>query len=211
MTALPARYYFDFISPFSYLAWRQLPRYHGRLAIEPVPVLLAAVLDRIGQKGPAEIAAKRVFTYRFVLWQAERAGIALRFPPTHPFNPLPALRLAVAADNRPEAIDAIFEHLWLEGRAGDTPEALAPLAARLGIADVAGAIGDPRVKSAVRDNTEAALAAGAFGVPTLAIGGELFWGNDALPMLDDWLADPARFARGEYGRLGAMKASASRA
>ena len=91
-----ATWYFDFISPFAYLQWRRL-RDERRLALEPVPILFAAVLDHVGQKGPAEIPGKRTFTYRFVHWQARRAGVPLRFPPAHPFNPMAALRLCSGA------------------------------------------------------------------------------------------------------------------
>lgn len=211
MTALiDARWYFDVISPFAFLQWRQLARLRARVAITPVPILFAAVLNQHGQKGPAEIAGKREFTYRFVQWQAERAGITLRFPPGHPFNPLHALRLCVAAGATTAAIDAIFDHLWIDGRAGDSPEALAPVAARLGIVDVAAATAVPEVKDTLKRNTQEALTRGVFGVPTLAIGEELFWGNDATDMILDWLADPGRFATGQYARLRHLPSSAER-
>ncbi|MCE3003753.1 MAG: 2-hydroxychromene-2-carboxylate isomerase [Xanthomonadaceae bacterium] len=206
-----ADWYFDFISPFSWLQWRRLDALRDRLAIRPVPVVLGAMLARFENKGPAEIPAKRAFTYRFVHWQARRAAVALRFPPTHPFNPLPALRLAVALDARAEAIDAIFRAIWERGEAMDTPQALAPLAADFGITDVAAAIGAPAVKERLRADTEAAIAAGVFGVPTLAIDGLQFWGNDATPMLEDWLADPTLFEGPEFARLATLPASVSRA
>jgi hypothetical protein len=57
------------------------------------------------------------------------------------------------------------------------------------------------VKNRLRVNTESALAAGVFGVPTLRIGDELFWGNDATPMIEEWLAEPKRFERTEYTRI----------
>ncbi len=55
-------------------------------------MLFAGILGAHGQKGPAEIPAKRAFTYRFVLWQAKRLGIPLKLPHEHPFNPLPLLQ-----------------------------------------------------------------------------------------------------------------------
>ena len=87
-------WYFDFISPFAYLQWMVLRRDHADLDINPKPLLFAGLLKHWGQLGPAELPGKRVHTYRLVLWQARQMGIALRFPPAHPFNPLPALRLA---------------------------------------------------------------------------------------------------------------------
>lgn len=211
MTLRAADWSFDFLSPFAWLHWNRLASLRDRLAIRPVPVVLGAMLSQTGNKGPAEIPAKREFTYRFVHWQAKRAGVPLRFPPTHPFNPLHALRLAVALDARDAVVDAIFRAIWVEGLAMDTPAALAPIARHFGIDDVARAIAAPAVKERLRANTDAALAAGVFGVPTLTVDGRHFWGNDATPMLEDWLADPACFDGPEYARLADLPASAARA
>ncbi|UXI69137.1 2-hydroxychromene-2-carboxylate isomerase [Tahibacter amnicola] len=200
---MQASWYFDFISPF---AWLQLPKVvalRERVAIEPVPILFAAVLDRLGQLGPAEIPAKRRFTYRFVQWLAAQEGTLLRFPPAHPFNPLPALRLCVAAGGDWPAVEAIFRHIWQEGRDTDAAS-LQTVAGSLGVTDIAQALAAPAVKEAVRDNTERALAAGVFGVPTLLIGDEAFWGNDATAMAADYLARPETFATPEYARIDAL-------
>ena len=99
-------WYFDFVSPFSYLQCERLQPH--AVSIRPHPVLFAAILDANGQKGPAEIDAKRVFTYRFVVWQAKALGIPLRFPHAHPFSPIPLLRLAIACDCTLDAITRIF-------------------------------------------------------------------------------------------------------
>ena len=129
-TDVPLRWYFDFISPFAYLQWPKVRALLDTHAIVPVPILFGAVLDAVGQKGPAEIPRKREFTYRHVAWQARQQGIALRFPPAHPFNPLAALRLCIAAGSTPEAITAIYDWIWAQGKAGDSVDALAPVAAR---------------------------------------------------------------------------------
>ncbi|PZQ12266.1 MAG: 2-hydroxychromene-2-carboxylate isomerase [Rhodanobacter denitrificans] len=201
---MSSHWYFDFVSPFAYLQLPSILALRERLAVTPVPILFGAVLRHHGQLGPAEIPGKRDFTYRMVQWQAERAGRTLRFPPTHPFNPVAALRLCISAGADWTSIVTIFDHLWCDGRAGDDAAALAEPAARLGIADVAAAIGTDAVKAALRANTEAAIGAGVFGVPTLAVGEQRFWGNDATPMLLDWLDDPQRFEHGEYARLSAL-------
>jgi 2-hydroxychromene-2-carboxylate isomerase len=199
-----ADWYFDFISPFAYLQLRTIHALRTRIEITPVPIVFGAVLKHHGQLGPAEIAGKRELTYRFVQWTAEREGIALRFPPAHPFNPIAALRLAIAAGTTWRAIDAIFDHIWRDGRAGDDVDSLADVARLLGIVDVAAAVSREDIKDTLRANTEHALAAGVFGVPTLCIGAERFWGNDASAMIEDWLADPGRFASGEYRRIAAL-------
>lgn len=202
MTDAPNRWYFDFISPFAYLQWPKVRALMAEHAIVPVPILLAAVLDTRGQKGPAEIPSKRAFTYRHVLWQARQAGVPLRFPPKHPFNPLPALRLCIAAGNRPEAIDAIFQWIWAEGHAGDTAEALEPVRQALGLpADAADA---PEVKAALRTSTEVALTDEVFGVPTLVLGNSLFWGNDAHEFAVAALRDPALFEEAEMRRVAEL-------
>ena len=181
--------YFDFISPFAYLQWRRLRRDHPEVALNPKPLLFAAILNHVGQLGPAEIPQKRRHTYRIVLWQARAAGIPLHFPPAHPFNPLPALRLCLAAPDRMQAIDAIFAHIWEHGRLADSVEALADVAASLGIDDPA-AIARDEVKRELLANGEEAMALGVFGVPTLRVGDELFWGNDATELALAFARDP---------------------
>lgn len=204
------RWYFDFISPFAYLQWPKVRDLAARHPVDFRPVLFAGVLDHIGQKGPAEIPAKRVFTYRHVLWRARQRGLPMRFPPAHPFNPLAALRLCIALDSRPEAIGAIFDWIWAQGRAGDSAEALAPLALELGMADSAAAIAAPTVKARLKENFDAARAAQVFGVPTLAIDGELFWGDDAFDFALARLDDPALLDDAEMRRVSTLPVGASR-
>jgi 2-hydroxychromene-2-carboxylate isomerase len=205
-----AHWYFDFISPFSYLQLRKVREWNERLRITPVPIAFGAVLKAIGQLGPAEIPGKREFTYRLVQWQAEHAGVALRFPPVHPFNPLTALRLCIAAGSTWDAIQSIFDHIWRDGRAAVSAIDLADTGRTLGIADVDSATSPTGVKTQLRTNTEAAITAGVFGVPTLRIDGELFWGNDATPMIEDWLSDPRRFDNAEYLRIANLPVGVER-
>ncbi len=201
-------WYFDFISPFAYLHWQKVKRLMQERPVEPVPILFAAILNAHGQKGPAEIPGKREFTYRHVLWQARREGIPLRVPPAHPFNPIPALRLCIAAGTTPEAIDAIYDWIWAQGRAGDSAEALRPVLDRLGVTPEA--LAEEGVKRALRANTDAALAAGVFGVPTLAIGEALFWGNDVHDFALQVLTDPALLEDPEMRRIDSLPVGISR-
>ncbi|WP_394539430.1 2-hydroxychromene-2-carboxylate isomerase [Lysobacter enzymogenes] len=199
MSAPALRWYFDFISPFAYLQWQRVHTLAHERPVALVPVAFGALLAAHSHKGPAEIPGKREFTYRHVLWQARRAGVPLRFPPAHPFNPLASLRLSVAAGNTPEAVEAIFDWIWGQGQAGDSVEALGPVAAALGVA--AETIGSESVKTALRANTESALLAGVFGVPTLSLGPELFWGNDAHDFALDALQHPEILEDPEMQRL----------
>ncbi len=196
------RWYFDFISPFAYLQWPKVRALMSAHVIVPVPILLAAVLDTRGQKGPAEIPSKREFTYRHVLWQARQAGVPLRFPPKHPFNPLPALRLCIAAGASSASIDAIFDWIWVQGQAADTMQALEPVREALGLP--AGVADCAEVKAMLRSCTEIALTMGVFGVPTLALGNSLFWGNDAHEFAVAALRDPALLEEAEMRRVAEM-------
>src|SRR5262245_24740069 len=159
-----ADWYFDFVSPFAYLQSEQLAALAPRIQIRYRPVLFAAVLGASGQKGPAEIPSKRLFTYRFCVWQAKRLGIALKFPHEHPFNPLPLLRLAIACDCTADAVHRIFRFVWRDGRLPDLPIEWAELVAELGVPDAEARIADPEIKAALRRETERAIERGVFGV-----------------------------------------------
>ncbi len=195
MTPAPLEWYFDFISPLAYLQWRRLRRDHPDVALVPKPLLLAAILDHVGQLGPAEIPQKRRHTYRMALWQARALRVPLLFPPAHPFNPLPALRLCLAAPDRIAAVDALFAHLWEHGRQGDSIETLAGVAQSLGIDDPTAAIARDEVKRELIANGAEAMDLGVFGVPTLRVQGrlgdsELFWGDDATELALAYARDP---------------------
>ena len=202
-------WYFDFISPFAYLHWPKVRSLAERQPVEFKPLLFAGLLDRNGQKGPAEIPAKRRFTYRHVTWLARQQGVALHFPPAHPFNPLHALRLCVAAGTTPEAISAIFNWLWAEGRAGDSIDALAPLIKRFGIEDPA-LLASDEVKATLRKNFDDAIAENVFGVPTLSLDGELFWGNDAHAFALAAIADPGLLSSPEMQGIDELPIGAAR-
>jgi len=193
------RCYFDPISPYAALAFWRLPeQLAGRhVVIDYVPILFAALLKAHGSKGPAEIDAKRAWTYRQVRWLAHNQGQRLELPASHPFNPLPLLRLAWACA-RPGStpsrwvVEQLFAHVWQSaGADAADPARLAELAARLAPQRQAS---DDEAKARLRDATDAALAAGVFGVPSFEFEGRLFWGQEALPMLaaavdgDPWFA-----------------------
>jgi 2-hydroxychromene-2-carboxylate isomerase len=185
---------YDVISPFSYLSFPRISALSVNITVEPKPVLFAGLLDHYGQLGPAEIVPKRRFTYRFALWRARQLGLPMRFPPAHPFNPLAALRLILAAGNDLRAAGVVLDAVFRDGRDVSAPEVLADLAGQLAVADPQAALSDPAIKARLRQNTEWAIARGIFGVPTLLVGAEIFWGQDGLDMGLDYLAHPEAFA-----------------
>lgn len=203
-------WYFDFVSPFSWLQWPKVKQLAVERNVGLRPILFAGLLNHHGQKGPAEIPGKREFTYRYVLWRAQREGRRLRFPPAHPFNPLAALRLCIAAGSTVTATGALFDWIWTEGHAGGGIEALEPVARTLGVADAAAAITAPGVKARLKANTDRAIAAGVFGVPTLVLDGRLFWGNDAHEFALACLHDPGIWDAPEMRRVATLPFGATR-
>lgn len=200
MSTRPIGFLFDVISPYAYLAWcrvHELAARHDR-TVDPQPVLFAAMLDAWGQRGPAEIPPKRVYTFKHVVRLADDYGIPIAPPPGHPFNPLLALRVATAALGTPEVravIDALFAAVWGGGPGSEDPAKLAAWLDARGLdgAALIAAAGTPAIKQHLRATTDAAIARGAFGVPTFDVDGEHFWGQDAIGHVERWLHgdDPA--------------------
>lgn len=206
-------FYLDFISPYAYLAFEQLPVALQGLSYSVVhkPVLFAGLLKHHGQLGPAEIAPKRDWTYRQVLWLAHSHGIPMQLPASHPFNPLPLLRLALACDaqgqpNR-QVCETVFRHAWRSGADMADAAALQALAGQLAPArDPAG----DEVKAALRQHTQEAIARGLFGVPSFAVDDRLFWGFDALPMLRAYCEGHGWFGGPDWERVRQLPTGATR-
>jgi 2-hydroxychromene-2-carboxylate isomerase len=202
-------FWFDPVSPYAYLAFEQLPEalvghsYH----VNYRPLLFAGLLVHWGQKGPAEIAPKRDWTYRDVLWQARRAGIELALPAQHPFNPLPLLRLAWACGPNRRVAEAVLRHVWRGGADAADPQRLQALAAHL--APQRDPQGDA-VKAELKQATADAAALGVFGVPTFGHDGRLYWGASALPMLAAALAADPWFDGGDWDAAGAPRPGVQR-
>jgi 2-hydroxychromene-2-carboxylate isomerase len=198
-------WYFDFVSPYSYICLHRLPEIGREVAFKPI--LFAGLLNHFGQKGPAEIPAKRRWTYRWCTWWAAELGIPFRFPAAHPFNPLQHLRLALACGSRPDAVKRIFETIWTTGANANDPEQFARLCSELKVSpdDLS------KTKDQLRKNTEEAAAKGVFGVPSFVIEGEVFWGADSVHFVKAFLENPSLFEQGEMARVDALPVAAERA
>jgi 2-hydroxychromene-2-carboxylate isomerase len=205
----PIVFWFDPISPFAYLAFEQLPQALANCsyAVEYRPVLFAGLLQHWGQKGPAEIEPKRAWTFRHIAWLAHQHGIAMQMPAVHPFNPLPLLRLCIAAGPNRRVVEAVMRHVWRGG--ADAGEAARIDALAHELAPARDAASD-EVKAELRANTDAAIARGVFGVPTFELEGRLFWGLEALPMLRAALQGDAWFSASTWDEAGRSRPGVSR-
>jgi 2-hydroxychromene-2-carboxylate isomerase len=207
----PLDFHFDFISPYAYLAWTQIGRLaerHGR-SVRPIPTLFAGLLNASGARGPAEIPAKRAYLWKDTKRIAATFGVPFAPPPTHPFNPLLALRVATV---EPRAIDALYAATW-GGRGGvESADAVsrALAGARFDAAALIAAASEPAAKQQLRDATDAAIAAGVFGVPTTIADGELFWGCDSLPHLERFLDGNDPITPADAAAFDALVPSATR-
>jgi 2-hydroxychromene-2-carboxylate isomerase len=183
--------YFDYLSPFAYLATILGPDVVARNGATVLfrPVLFAGLLNHWGQKGPAEIPPKAVHAFATCLRAARRRGIPLRSPMYHPFNPLTALRATLACETdeeRARAVRALFALGWAEGGDVADPAAIsaALTAASLDGPALLAKAALPELKHALRRETEIAIERGVFGIPTFAVNGTLFWGLDQLEYVE---------------------------
>lgn len=185
------RFYLDYLSGYSYVAWTQihaLAARHGAI-VEPVPVLFAGMAKAHGTKVPLDVPARRTYILKDLIRTAKVLGIPFEPPPVFPFNPLLPLRVS-SVDLPPDAlhrlVDAIFRAVWAGGPGAADEQVVASVADRAGLdgqALVAQAR-EPATKERLHLQTEGAVRLGVFGVPTMAIGGELFWGFDSFGHLE---------------------------
>ena len=199
-------WYFDFVSPYSHIGLHRLKELPAPIRFKPV--LFAGLLNHWGQKGPAEIPAKRRWTYRWCTWWARELGIALRFPKAHPFNPLHYLRLSIACGNRPEAVQRIFDFIWTTGEDAGDARRFSQLCSDLEVSEEK--LSTPEIKHALRKNTDEAATRGVFGVPSFVIDGEVFWGADALEFAKAFLGDRSVVRNPEMQRVDHLPVGAAR-
>jgi len=191
-------WFYDFISPYAYLASQTLEQFPTHVRIVHRPILFAGLLKQWETRGPGEIAPMRKFTYRQIAWLAEKNAIPIKFPPVHPFNPLKLLRLNIAlGDDVPSIADRLFRFVWAEGKSSDNPADWAALVDDFGLSstEVERLVSAPAVKAQLIANTEQAIARDIFGVPGFILDDEVFWGFDSMPFINDYLRNPALFNR----------------
>jgi len=200
-------FYLDLISPYAYLAFEELPKALEGLSysVRYKPVFLGALLKHNAMLGPAEVAPKRDWTYRHVLWLAHTRQLPMAMPARHPFNPLGLLRLAVATNPQGQpnryVSETLLRHVWVGGADAADPDRLAQLSRQL--APAADPNGD-EVKAQLKQHADEAIALGVFGVPAMVVDGKVFWGLDSLPMLRDYLRGDAWFTQETWDAVKAL-------
>lgn len=181
-------WYFDPVSPYVWLSAGALARVEAAGArVELQPVLFAGMLNAHGNIGPAEIAAKRAYTFRDVMRQAAQQGLTFAGPPGHPFNPLLALRMCTALSEhaRRRFALALLSRCWEHGDDISDPATLVRIAqgCELDGDGLVEAAQQADTKQLLAAETKRAIDAGVFGVPTFRYGDELFWGGDRVDAL----------------------------
>ena len=209
-------FYFDVISPYAWLAFQALPKSLEGIShtVRYHPVVFGAMLKHHGQLGPAEMPGKRDWTYRQVMWLAKQQGTVLQMPASHPFNSLALQRMAVATSPKGEpardVVEAIFKHVWCSGLEATDEARIAELQKHLTqMVQVSEPgfqidIQSPEVKQQLLQQTQAAIDLGLFGVPSMVVDGQVFWGQDALPMLRAYLEGDAWFQSSDWLDVGKL-------
>lgn len=187
-------FYFDFLSPFSYFAYQKAPALALELGIEIKfkPVALGPLLNHWEIKGPGEITPKREFLLKQCLRYAAREGLEFTTPKMHPFNSLYALRLSlkgVAGDLQEKVVETLWKAGWQQRiDMGEPDELLKALRdAGLPADDLYEKSFSKEAKVELKENIKEAISYGVFGVPSFVYEGELFWGNDSLEDLKNFI------------------------
>lgn len=195
------KFYFDFLSPFSYLAWEKLK--NSQLEFTLHPVALGSLLNHWEIKGPGEITPKREFLLRQCFRIAAMRNIAFTTPKTHPFNSLYALRMSLtcaSGDDQFKVINAFWKAGWSEGIDMGDPEELIRVLSEAGLDGNAiyEASFSKEARAEFKNNIKEAISSGVFGVPSFVVGDELFWGQDSISFLETYLDGKDLLDREKY-------------
>jgi 2-hydroxychromene-2-carboxylate isomerase len=186
-------FYYDLVSPYSYLAYGQLRRIceENGAALVLRPMLLGAVHKEAGIKSPIETELKARYQARDIRRWAGYYGVPLVFPDPFPFRTLKTMRAAMFLQkgNGLEAFTAAaFALYWEDGGApkgfeeADEDPPISAVARRIGAdpEEVLEGAASPDAKQGLKDATSEALRRGVFGAPAFFVGDEMYWGNDRL-------------------------------
>jgi 2-hydroxychromene-2-carboxylate isomerase len=188
---------FDVGSPYTYLAYHQLPKIAKKQGAQIIwtPVLLGGLFHATGNKSPAEVPAKGRYSNVDLQRWAKAYGVELQMNPDFPINTMPLMRGAVAMQMRSEELfhrylRAVFSTMFEKPRNLNLHAEIGAMLAHAGFdpTQFTALISDQAIKDRLKENTDGAVARGAFGAPTFFVGGEMFWGQDRLDFVAAALA-----------------------
>lgn len=201
------KYYFDFLSPYSYLSWTWVRENYRQwissgYSVEFLPVTLAPLITQFETKGPAEIAPKRNYLFKDCLRKAQKRGVSFNIPKLLPFNSLYCLRLALAVEKerQVELINLLFEATWVQSLDMEDEDVLLALLLENQFDGEAlmDKVTDKGIRRELKTNVNEAKKSGAFGVPTFIVGDELFWGDDSKSDLELHLFNNDLYNKNQY-------------
>lgn len=192
----PIAFYFDIISPYGYIGAFGIEQVAARLGreVDWRPMLLGITMFKVmGLKAVPDTPLKGAYAAHDWPRFARLVGLPAVPGASTQFAPLPAMRAFIWLKDRDAALArrfglAVYRAHWGEGRDMSTPEAVAGVAASLGIdrAGLLSAIASEAVKDRLKAEVDASIGAGVFGCPTFVVDGEMFWGADRLDQVERW-------------------------
>ncbi len=182
LVAKKLEFFYDYVSPYSYLADSQVSKIGGSNLVYR-PMFLAAVMQATGNRPPGSIEVKGKYLRKDIVRWASRYGVVFKRNPKFPQNTLKALRLAVAAqqDGVFDSVhSALFAAMFVHESDLDDDKVLADIMNAVGLdeSETFARIADQSIKDELKANTDEAISRGAFGAPTFFVGEEMFFGND---------------------------------
>lgn len=189
-------FYFDFGSPAAYLAHTQLPRISAETGARVVykPMLLGGVFQATGNRPPIMVVPKGSYVFTDFLRFAQRYGVPLVRNGNFPIITTTLMRGAVALQMRNDTrfadyMEVVYKAIWIDDDNMNDPAVVGHVLARNGF-DAPALLAmtqEQPVKDELKKLTEAAVARGIFGAPTMFVGDEMFWGQDRLDFVREAL------------------------
>ena len=194
----PIDFYFDFSSPYGYLASQKieaLAERHGR-TVDWHPMLLGVVFKQTGAAPLTEVPVKGPYSKHDFSRSARFHGVEFNMPPVFPIPAQAPSRVVLWAKQKSAAdgarlAKALYRAFFVEGRDISKPDVAAEIAGEQGLdaAQARAAIDDPAIKDALKREVDGAIGAGVFGSPFVVIDGEPFWGLDRFDQAERWLRE----------------------
>jgi 2-hydroxychromene-2-carboxylate isomerase len=193
---LKAYFYYDIISPYVYLFLKSRKVLEDKFELVPMPIFFPGLLRLQDNRGPAEVAEKRIYTYQFCVWKAQQLKLPFQFPKRHPFACAPAQRLLLQNNADLVMLDKAFDFVWAQGH--DPELEWEGFCEAIGLPRNTPKPQDEQIKKALIDATQTASNHGVFGVPSLRINEQIFWGNDSIDWALEYLNKPDMFSEKEF-------------